>query len=775
LAVFLNATEENPSGSGYVVEKGESFSILETPLEAAHNLYLMNDQRVQTLSRFNTYSPALVFFHSLAEDSLNKALTYRDNGMLGSVYGEAFSAWAFEQRAYSLTRSYTFEIIDVTTFLFFLVIPFAFFIERLLLSKTGIYRILGVFGIFSLLILGIGLFHPGFSIASNVSMILMAFTIVILVLPVLGYITGEAASSMKIVRTALMGVHTVDISRGGAIVQAFSTGIESIKKRKSRSLLTIISITLIVFALVTFTSITTIPVPLETPVGESPLYQGLVVRMQPWGALPEEIFRNLMVKYRDEAAVAPRGWWLARTAGRQAGGEAYFLFTPSQLTRIGALLFLSPDEANVSGVDRLLVDGRWFIDSDLYSCIISTEVAESLTEELGREITLKSQIPLWGMNLTVTGLFEADQFDGLRDLDREPLTPLMPVLDWILMSSPPHFPAKNIIIVPFALGLQMRDIVQVMSVGIKPSNPEGISQTAVDLALRTIWDVFVGEGNAIRIVRARSLFSMIGGVYFLIPLAICALVIFNVTLSSVYERTAYIRVYISVGLSPTHVAGMFFAESLVYSIVGSVFGYLLGIIGCNVFGTLGLYPPDFYPNFSSYFVLTVIGISALVSILATVYPANMAWKLVTPSLSRKWSLKGPVGDEWQVTFPFVATEDETKSIFLFLKEFFKVESKEVTRFEAREIEIDMSRMELRGTIQLAPFEAGILQEMIIARTKAGGDKYTFNLMLRKTEGYLSTWIASNKTFIDNIRKQFLVWRSLSPEEKGRYRRLLEEG
>ncbi len=285
----------------------------------------------------------------------------------------------------------------------------------------------------------------------------------------------------------------------------------------------------------------------------------------------------------------------------------------------------------------------------------------------------------------------------------------------------------------------------------------------------------MGEGNSVRIVRARSLFSIIGGTYFLIPLVICALVIFNVTLSSVYERTSYIKVYTSVGLSPTHVAGMFFAESFVYAIVGAVFGYLLGIIGCNVFGDLGLYPPDFYPNFSSYFVLIVLGISAAVSIIATIYPANIAWKLVTPSLSRKWSLKGPVGDEWQVPFPFVATENETKAIFLFLKEFFEVGSKEVTMFEAREVTIDMSRMELRAMVQLAPFEAGVHQEMIIKRIGAGEDKFTFNLLLRKTEGYLSTWKASNKIFIDNIRKQFLVWRALSSGQKEKYQKLSERG
>jgi len=32
------------------------------------------------------------------------------------------------------------------------------------------------------------------------------------------------------------------------------------------------------------------------------------------------------------------------------------------------------------------------------------------------------------------------------------------------------------------------------------------------------------------------------------------------------------------------------------------------------------------------------------------------------------------------------------------------------------------------------------------------------------------WEKANRKFIDNLRKQFLIWRALTPSEKGEYER-----
>ena len=78
---------------------------------------------------------------------------------------------------------------------------------------------------------------------------------------------------------------------------------------------------------------------------------------------------------------------------------------------------------------------------------------------------------------------------------------------------------------------------------------------------------YVGEGYR----------TSIGGMAFLIiPLLISSTIILNTMLGSVYERKAEIAIYNAVGLNPTHIGMFFLAEAFVYSVIGSVGGYLIG-------------------------------------------------------------------------------------------------------------------------------------------------------------------------------------------------------
>jgi hypothetical protein len=46
-------------------------------------------------------------------------------------------------------------------------------------------------------------------------------------------------------------------------------------------------------------------------------------------------------------------------------------------------------------------------------------------------------------------------------------------------------------------------------------------------------------------------------------------------------------------------------------------------------------------------------------------------------------------------------------------------------------------------------------------------KYGLILLINKLTGPQDVWINSNYWFIDDIRKQLLLWRSLPPEERQR--------
>ncbi len=91
-------------------------------------------------------------------------------------------AWAYEARVYPQAQQTANDVVQGVIFYLFLLIPFAYFLERLLFGYSDLKRqLLAAFGIFILIF---GLFsqiHPAFSIGTvNPLIILIAFVMLAL-------------------------------------------------------------------------------------------------------------------------------------------------------------------------------------------------------------------------------------------------------------------------------------------------------------------------------------------------------------------------------------------------------------------------------------------------------------------------------------------------------------------------------------------------------------------------------------------------------------------
>src|SRR5207244_10779959 len=80
------------------------------------------------------------------------------------------------------------------------------------------------------------------------------------------------------------------------------------------------------------------------------------------------------------------------------------------------------------------------------------------------------------------------------------------------------------------------------------------------------------------------------------PVLIAALIVLNTMLGSVYERVREIHIFSSIGLAPSHIGMLFIAEAMVYAILGSVAGYLLGQITTKILVQFNLFE-GLYLNF----------------------------------------------------------------------------------------------------------------------------------------------------------------------------------
>ncbi|HTL52110.1 MAG TPA: FtsX-like permease family protein [Planctomycetota bacterium] len=287
-------------------------------------------------------------------------------------------------------------------------------------------------------------------------------------------------------------------------------------------------------------------------------------------------------------------------------------------------------------------------------------------------------------------------------------------------------------------------------------------------------------GDRVLELSASADVSMKQSAMMIFPLLIAFFMILSIMIGSVYERKQEIYVFSAVGLAPRHVAIMFLAEAVVYAGIAAVLGYFLGIILLGSLRAAHLLPENFYPNYLGVFVIYSALLAFAATLLSALYPIWLAGRMVNPSLERTWSIdEAPVGRNWEISLPFIATDlREASGILCFLHHF--LEFHVGSRSGGFALPDDPPRPVMEGElavleapIWLAPFERNIVHE---ARVEAVHDPvrnlYLLRLRLHLISGQEALWQRSAHVFVDALRKQLLVWRGLTAEEM---QRMLIEG
>ena len=289
---------------------------------------------------------------------------------------------------------------------------------------------------------------------------------------------------------------------------------------------------------------------------------------------------------------------------------------------------------------------------------------------------------------------------------------------------------------------------------------------------RLLYAGLVGWSYA-QIYQVGNVVSISGWQFLIVPFIISTLVVLTTLLGAVHERLKEIGTYSALGLSPKGVAYMFLAESLTYALLSGVIGYIAGTMFSSILYTFKLVPEGLYLNYSSSAALFAVLISFLTILASSIYPVIMASRLVTPSMERAWKMTTPKGDEWDIPLPFVASKEEAAGILAYMKEYFESHSTERAGiFASSEVSPRVLKDKrirfITSEVRLAPYERGIRQEMQLKSVPAAEDFFRIDVFIKRIEGYHTMWLTSNRKFIDKVRKQLLLWRTLKPEEKKAY-------
>jgi hypothetical protein len=797
--LLLNATMENPLGEGISVDDNPVIDNL--AYRGAMDMWTLDESRMQQFERFGISDVESSRLHELATGVLAEATEAAEEGHISKYVALSRRGLALENRVYPKVRGTANDVVHGVIFYLILLLPFSYLMERLMFAgRTITTQILGSMGIFAVVFAILALVHPAFRITATPLIVLLAFVLMVLGTVVAILLFRHFDQQMAEMRHESMGTHTADVARLSSASAAFSLGVGNMRRRKTRTGLTCATLVMLTFTVMSFTSVESHPKIRVLEREPEPTYKGILIRQPNYGAFSEYTYSVLEAEAGGEYPIVARSWTLSEGAALRS---AVPLRKGDVVYEAGALLGMGPEEPEVLPVRDTLIGAasRWFADTedDAHTCLLSSHIAEELgvdEEDIG-QVT----VDVRGVSLTVIGIFDGRELDALRDLDGEMVTPIDEVEQANLRrrgeaqpetqaaqnagtttEDTPHIPGNQVIILPHRTNLRLGGSLR--SIAANAGSDEAAAELQDELVQRLDLGVFAGYEGGTYYCNAVTSASASGIEGSVVPILIAALIVLNTMLGSVYERVREIGIFSSVGLAPAHVGALFLAEASVYAVMGAIIGYLLGQTLAWTSVNLGWFEGLLSLNYSS---MAAVGVTILVMVvvfLSTLYPAKMAAKLAVAGVERRWRLPDPEGDVLTVELPFTLHAEETLGLMAYLDEWIDAHSD----YSVGEFSSDGAHLErvadrseddpfyiLRFNAWLAPYDLGVSEELElrVVPTEEEG-VLGAEAKIYRVSGEPGAWVRSTRAFLYQLRRQFLLWRSFSPDEKTRYHEAGEE-
>jgi hypothetical protein len=763
-------------------------------IRSGTDLWRLDEARLEVLRSKGIMNSSIEELHGQAEDLLIEAANSRSTARRHAL---AVSGFMMEKPVYTDVKSRLNDLVHAVLWLLGLSIPFAFALERLLVGSTTIYKQVTWFAtFFAATFLILFLSHPAFAIAKTPVIIFLGFAVVTLATLVIFIIMRKFEVELKVLQGMPTTVHVVDVSRFSTIIAAMNMGISTMRRRPLRTALTAITIILLTFTILGFASFGTQTGIVKLFDEPSPGYAGASVHRVNWDALPEELLDVIRGRW---GTPGPGG--AARQSSPKSAPVAIcprYWRSPRKLQDKGPLItredgkhpvalrgVLGLDEAEIAlradlselfgkkkGVTGKVLEGACFI-------------TKALANDLG--VRPSDRVLVGGLTLRVAGTLDAASTLARKDVGAGSILPV----DFTEMQDVRPQDAEESLELQTAENWASLSPDSVVIVSVETARALGGALHAVMLYVEDTRSATKVAEDLTRMLPLPVAATRQDGVYrhvlgpvveasgvrdLLVPVLLGGLVIFRTMLGSVTDRDREIYTFSALGLAPPHVASLFFAEALVYSVLGGLGGYLVAQGSMKVLSVLADFGLVTVPemNYSSMNAIVTILIVIVVVLLSAAYPAIKASRSANPGILRQWSLPVPDRDTFDITFPFTVSDYDITGVVSFLKEHFDNYSDTgLGVFMARDARLvfhEGGGLGLAAHVALAPFDLGVTQsfELRSASSEIAGIDEVKITLVRKS-GQPKDWRRLNKVLLDDIRRQFLIWRSLPHETMETYR------
>ena len=802
--ILTNATPRRSEGVGYLVEDWPR--LYHTEFHAAQDMWRLLDPRLQSLEQNGIHNEQLRALEDEGRTALENARRALAENTYDRFMEESTRSWALASRVYNQVEETQRDVLFGVLFYIALFVPFAFCAERLLFGFRNIHkRIIAFCGVLFALIAVIYNVHPAFDLAYSPMVVILAFFIMglSLIVTLIIFFRFEAEMTQLQSRASRKGAE--EISRWKAFVAAFFLGVSNLRRRRLRTALTCTTLIILTFTIMSFTSVKSARLHSRILFRTEVPYHGFFLKTPNWKDLPSEALGTLSDTF-DSVTVGPRVWLENEDRTRVIRIPVRH---DDQVFVAQGVVGLAACEGQITGLDRLLVAGRWFTSDTDHAVIIPRRMAADLG--IGMDDLGHTEVSLWGARYKVVGIIDSRRLDSLTDLDGEPLTPVtfpgevsaelteieMDALESgedveAFQSRYQHTAGDLTIYMPYralqAIGGRLK------AVALIPASDKDTRRTARRLTDRFSLELFSGETGGTFLYHSSDTIQYSGVPNIFIPLVISIFIVLNTMIGSVYERRREIGIYTSVGLAPSHVAFLFIAEAMAFAVLSVVLGYLVAQSTAKLFAETAMWS-GITVNYSSLAGVAAMILVILVVLISVIYPARVAANIAIPDVNRSWRMPHAKQSVLEITLPFLVKQNERKSLEGFLLSYF-AEHQDVSHglFSTGEIAFDLNLdsvggramestenevaacFKLSSLVWLAPFDFGIMQnvEILFCPAEEGSGFLEIRVRLTRKTGEVNAWGRINKAFVNNLRKQLLIWRSMDGWTLAHYEEELEK-
>ncbi|MCU0588303.1 MAG: M28 family peptidase [Syntrophobacteraceae bacterium] len=790
---LLNTSPEFPNGSGFLI--GSPPSLLMAPYQVARDLHQLLGGRLQNLTRHGIVNVHLESLYRQSAEGLEQARKAMEELRYGAFWESVIESWARLNSVYGEIESTQRDVLTGVMFFIALFVPFAFCVERYLFAFRGVYQqIVAFFLILVVTILIIQGLHPAFQLTYSPMVVIIAFFIVGLSVLVSWILFMRFEREMAEMHSRTAHLKTPQVSKWQSFGAGFSIGVSNLNRRKLRTGLTCLTLIILTFTVMSFTSVKTLHRPAQTRIAEETPYRGILLRHPYRLPLTSLVLEQMSTRFAGEATVSPRGWIEPVERSDRVLAR---LHGPGGQVPVEGILGL--DHGAPKPFRAIVTHGRWMEAGEEDVVLIPRSMAEHVGLDPARDVN--RTIRIHGMDLRVVGFFDSTALERLRDLDQQPITPaylevsqsdeLSEVEIEAMQSGEEVLPlmqrfryaaAGGTIIIPFSACLRFGG--ELRAVSIIPHESASPLRIADDLAGWLAYPLFVGEDGTWQ-HSVSSTLRYQGAATVLIPILIVIFITLNTMIGHVHERQREIGTYTSVGLAPTHVGFLFIVEALSLAVLSTVIGYILAQISAKFLGGTELFSQLTF-NYSSLASVACMFLVFSVVFLAALYPARMAAEIAMPDVNRSWTLPEPEGDKIFMNLPFLLKYEEEEGVMGFLSAFYlSYRDTSHGAFIVDEVSLDVDNpptrasgipapvcLLIRTNVWLAPFDFGIKQRIHLHCCPSPDNPGYLEIAIQmiRLSGERSAWTRANHNFIKALRKQMLLWRLLDQEAKASFGR-----